>query len=71
MMGGNEVFQATHREQALGKGIGAAHKAQQRWVMLDQRFRRQFGHICGEYFSSLLGQLRALTPILSAAFGAI
>jgi hypothetical protein len=71
MMGGNEVFQAAHREQALGEGIGAAHKAQQRWVMLDQRFRRQFGRHLREVFQQPARAIACSDPILSAAFGAI
>lgn len=38
-MGWNEVFHSAHREQAFGEGIGAAHKAQQKWIVPDQRRR--------------------------------
>lgn len=50
MMGGDEVFQPAHLEQALGEAIGATHETQQVWVGPVQRFGSLFGRHLQEVF---------------------
>ncbi|WP_312307010.1 hypothetical protein [Pulveribacter sp.] len=60
MIGGHEVIEVAHGEQALGEGVGSAHVwlvCLVGWVASIVLARRQLGSDGGEYFSSLLDVL--------------
>ena len=57
VIGGHEVIEVAHGEQALGEGVGSAHVwlvCLVGWVASIVLARRQPGNDGGEYFSSLL-----------------